>query len=228
MTARTKLLNAVVPPLIGGLLGLALGYVWFSPSQAGTNHDEEIAFSNSAKWKLYAEDRAALQEECQPTAVRALPSGLVTSCSPDGKWLEPDYGVSVEVESYTVAPMKCPPERPDCIYGIDLPRLVAAIERGELVIPAELRALAGQPLASLTEAEQLQAVYGAKLVKKVVKEMEVAQGITYSEDQIDAVLNSPAFGEMLKREIRSQDKYGFCDDPESPTCTFGTQESDYK
>ncbi|WBH21756.1 hypothetical protein PALA1_02222 [Pseudomonas aeruginosa] len=97
-----------------------------------------------------------------------------------------------------------------------------------MVIPEQMRALTGQPQANLTEAERQQAVYGAQLVKKVVKEMEVAQGITYSEDQIDAVLNSPAFGEMLKREIRSQDKYGFCDDPESPTCTFGTQESDFK
>lgn len=228
MTSKTKLVNIFVPPFIAGLLGLALGYVWFSPSQASLSPETERAYFQSADSELYAQDLAALQGECQPSAVKALPSGRVTSCSPDGKWTDPGAGVKLDVESFTVAQMKCSPERPDCVSGIDLPRLVAAIERGEVVIPAQVRALTGQPLANLTEAERLQAVYGAQLVKKVVKEMEVAQGITYSEDQIDAVLNSPAFGEMLKREIRSQDKYGFCDDPESPTCTFGTQESDYK
>lgn len=228
MTLKTKLVNVLVPPFIAGVLGVALGYVWFSPSQASLSPEAERAYFQSADSELYAQDRVALQGECQPSAVKALPSGLATSCSPDGKWADPGAGVKLDVESFTVAPMKCSPERPDCVRGIDLPRLVAAIERGELNLPPNLRLTANNSQGSLTEAERLQALFGAQLVKKVVKEMEVAQGISYSEDQIDAVLNSPAFGEMLKREIRSQDKYGFCDDPESPTCTFGTQESDYK
>lgn len=228
MTARTKLLNAVVPPVIGSLLGLALGYVWFSPSQASINSAAERANIHSADWELYSQDRAALQGQCVPSAIKALPSGRVTSCSPDGKWTEPGDGLKVEVESFTVSSMKCPPERPDCVHGIDLPRLAKAMERGEVTLPAELRGSAAQSPDSLSEAERLQSEFGAQLVRKVVKEMEMAQGITYSEEQIDLVLNSPAFAEMLKREIRSQDKYGFCADPESPTCTFGTQAWDYK
>lgn len=44
---------------------------------------------------------------------------------------------SVEVEvAYTVTPVECTPERPNCNHGLDWPKLIDAAQRGEIALPA--------------------------------------------------------------------------------------------
>lgn len=226
MTQKSKILTALIPPFVGGVVGLAIGYFLFAPSTLNVTAQDELDYIQEQKRQRSEMDQAALVGKCNAGEIKMLPSGSLTACSAEGLWSAPE--LEGQSERYDVGFRQCPPSEADCDLGIDLTRLMADLERGVVSFPAALYIPPNQVQGGKTEVERLLADFGAKLVTKVVTEMEDSQGIKYSVENLPAVLNSPVFAEMLKREIRIQDKHGFCADPESPTCTFGTRESDYK
>lgn len=71
---------------LGGVIGIALGYLLFSPTMTAEQLlAAERFWVDEDSQRLEAEDRAAMAGPCEHKSLKKLPSGLISTCG-EGGW----------------------------------------------------------------------------------------------------------------------------------------------
>ncbi|MDF9778880.1 hypothetical protein [Pseudomonas baetica] len=83
--------------VLGALLGLGIGYLWLASKQLPEHLRDPEAVTTALREQhdaAQARDNAEMQGSCSAESVKALPSGMIATCSETHTWQLPSLAAS--------------------------------------------------------------------------------------------------------------------------------------